>query len=313
MFNPVYKIIIGTFIFTHAASVKVEHSRNNIVDTATITLPLKYDREKVYKKLSTGMKVEIWLGYAEDEMRKEFTGFVSEIKPGIPVVIVCENQMYSLKRSSPESKSWKSVTLKEVLQYLVPDATIEVPEINITKFTVYKTATILKALEKIKETYGLDIYYRADTLNVGLAYVDKDVLNKTVIFHLQKNVVSDNLIYRKAEDVKIKLKMISYKSDNTIVEYETGDEDGELRSWHEYNLSKAELKAIADERIKKFKFDGLSGSLTAMGIPYCEHGWVADIRDADELKQGRYFIDTTITTSGTEGFRREVFLGKKAE
>jgi len=284
-----------------------------LVDTAIIRLPQKYNGEYLASKINTGDQVEIHLGYHPD-MILEFTGYVSEIRPNIPVEILCQDSMYKLKQQKPSPVNHTG-TLKSLLQILVPGINAEVPDINLKNFKVDGKGSVAYALKKIKESYGLDVYFRGDTLFAGLPLSDSAAVNADkVVYNLQKNVINPRLNYRKVGDVKLKIKAISLLPNNTKLEATTGDEDGALKTLHFYNLStKAELLVQAEETLKHLKYDGFEGSLLGFGAPYCIHGQVAAIEDPRfESRKGNHFINRTVTSFGTGGFRRRIFLGRRA-
>ena len=314
MFILQCEITIGKYIFKHVAEAKITSSRTALSAIATIKLPQKYDGKYLAAYIQPGDKVEIKLGY-KPELKTEFTGYVVEVNPNIPVEIKCEDEMYNLKRKHPKAKVWSSTTLKKVLEYMVPGSRIEVPDINLTNFKLDGKGSVAYALKKIKTAYGLDVYYRGNKLFAGLAYTDSEAIKAgTVVYNLQKNVINPRLNWRKVADVRIKVKAISILPDNKTLTYTAGDEDGALITRHFYNLTtEAELKVQAEQTLKHNKYNGFEGSLLAFGKPYCIHGQVADIIDPRFNKRnGKNFIDKVITTFGTQGFRREAFIGRKA-
>jgi len=315
MFVLQCEIVIGDFIFHHVAEVKITSSRTALSVIATIKLPQKYNSKYLAEYIHPGDPVTVKLGYKPDKLKTEFTGYVVEVNPNIPVEIKCEDEMYTLKRKHPQAKTFPSATLKEVINYMVPGSRLEVPVINLTNFKLDGKGSVAYALKKIKQTYGLDIYYRNGKLFAGLAYTDSDAIKAgTVVFNLQKNVINPRLNWRKVADVRLKVKAISILPDNKTLTYTAGDDDGALITRHFYNLTtEAELKVQAEQTLKLNKFNGFEGSLLTFGKPFCIHGQVAEIIDPRfESRNGKNFIDKVITTFGTRGFRREVYLGRKA-
>lgn len=308
------EISIGDYIFKHVHNCKILRSRKTLVDTAEIRMPNNYDGEYLASIIKAGDQVEIKLGY-DGNLYSEFTGFVSEIQPRTPVVIRCEDQMYTLKRQKPEAISWKEISLKSVLRYLVPDAELQAPQLTLKPFYIKKDVSVAKALQKIKEGYGLDVYFRQGKLYAGLAYLDPDVVAMDpVIYDLQKNVITPQLTYRRADDVLIRVRAVSLLADNKKLETAVGDPDGELRTLHFYNVSsESELQGMANEQLIQLKYDGYQGSLQTFGIPRSEHGQVAKLQnDKYGARDGSYFIDAVTITFGVSGYRREVYIGKKA-
>ena len=109
-------IEIGTFVFRDRInSVTTKSSWKALADTASIKLPnLKRlaDGKRAEDLIHVGDTVVIKLGY-DGKLQNEFTGYVSSIKPTIPLEIICEDEMWQLKRRTV-TQSWRSVKLREV-------------------------------------------------------------------------------------------------------------------------------------------------------------------------------------------------------
>lgn len=307
-------IQIGSKGFKRIHSVNVKTSRKTLTDTAVIKIanvPTLLSDEK--KKIKVGEPITITFGY-NDNNNIEFTGYVSEIKPTSPIEIMCEDEMWQLKQQTI-TKSWENVSLIDVLKYIVPDINvIECPEISLSSFRLVKV-TKAKALEMIKETFGIDIYFRDKKLFAGLAYTEKGL--KKVNYHFQKNVPSSlfqkGLIFKRKEDVKIKVEAISIQPDNTKIIETVGDLDGETHTLHFFNLTKNELINQANSKIELMKYDGYRGQLRAFGLPFVQHGYVAKLKsDVNPDKDGSFFIDSVESEYGPNGIVRMINPGKKA-
>ena len=100
---------------------------------------------------------------------------------------------------------------------------------------------------------------------------------------------------------------------NKRIVKELGDDEGNQTTLHYYNKSLAELTSLANEAIKNMKYDGYRGSFTSKGIPYITHGMVADIVDERyPERQGKYFVDSVSINYDSNGFNREIELGRAA-
>jgi len=299
-------IEIGNYVFRNVNAVSIESSWKNLTQRAKIKLP--NIKALLEKNIKPGDPVIIKLGY-NSSLNIEYEGFVSTIAPSTPIEITCEDEMWKLKQQTV-TMSWRSVTLKEVLKYLVPDATIECPDIILSPFRIDKLSKA-KALEKLKDEFTLVIYFRGKNLYAGLAYQEKDLGRQK--YHFQKNIAHSSLVYKGKDDVKIKVKAISIMPNNTKIDTELGDADGEQRTLHFYNLTLAELKKQAQEKINLMKYDGYRGTFTGFGVPVVKHGMVAELLDNKYPERaGSYFIDSVNTTYDSNGFRREIELGRKA-
>jgi hypothetical protein len=311
-------INIGQRTFKRVNAVFIKSSRKTLTDTATVRLAnVRSLLDDPNKKIKVGDAIAISLGYNGNN-NVEFTGYVSEIVPGIPLELKCENEMWQLKQQTVgPGMSWKSIELKDLLKLLVADVnTTECPDVTLSPFRIESTATKAHALNQIKEAYNLDIYFRDKKLYAGLAYGESG--SKRVVYHFQQNVPTfhqqGGLIFKRKEDVKIKVRAVSLSPDNKKIEVNVGDELGETHSLHFFNLNQAQLTQQAAAMIDKLKYTGYRGTLKAFGEPKSEHGDVAVLQsDWYPDLNGDFFIDSVEKeySLGT-GFRRVCELGKKA-
>ena len=78
-------------------------------------------------------------------------------------------------------------------------------------------------------------------------------------------------------------------------------------------MNEEELKKTATEEMDRLRYVGYRGNFTAFGVPYCTHGDTITLKDSEyPEKDGIYFVDKIIVRSGINGFRRTIYLGKKA-
>lgn len=304
-------IQIGQYTFKGVVDLVIESSWEMLTDTCTITIPRKieFEGKSIDSLIKKGDKVVVSLGY-DDDNRQEFVGYVRDVVVDTPITIHCEDAMYLLKQNS-KTVSYKEVTLKQLLADVLPlGVEFEAIGVNLGQFRV-KRATAAQVLEKLNNTYKMQSFFRNGKLFCGLAYPPSQSIT-TVRFDFQKNIVSQNLEYRKAEEVKIKLKGISILPDNSKIEIEAGDPDGEIRTFNYYNLQESELKKLLEEEIKKLRYDGWFGSFTAFGQPFTQHGDFANLEDTKLMREGNYLIKKTVVSFGQQGFRREIYLDRKS-
>lgn len=301
--------------------VSIESSWRLFTDTAEIQIPrnirIAGDPDGIKKYIKQGDRVLIQLGY-DGNLVNEFEGFVNRISPKIPLTIFCEDYMYHLKRVS-FTNSWKQVTLQDLVAYLVnhynasgrPRIEFECEQTSVIGSFVFEETTILKALEVLKDTVGFVSFFRGNKLFVGFPY-KLNGQSRSEKYHFQKNVVTDDLEYRLAEDLRIKLKATSHQPNGQKITVDVGDPDGEERTYTAYKMDKESLKAKAESELELYKRTGYRGSLTGFGIPFVQHGDSVTIIDNEfPEREGRYVIDKTIVKFGTGGFRRTVEIGKQ--
>ncbi|MDJ1494153.1 hypothetical protein QNI19_14510 [Cytophagaceae bacterium DM2B3-1] len=319
-FTAACRITIDDLVFLSCHSIEITSTWKELAGKCTIKLPsrgvLNADnklREVSFEqKFKTGMSVKVELGY-DNELNTEFEGFISEIKPGFPFELRCEDHMWTLKREGNINKSYKSVKVSTLLKELVPNVIFDpdAPDITIDNFLVEK-ATKARMLQELKEKYGLAIYFRGSQLYAGLPYFDR--INDVVIYDLQQNVISDTLVYRLKDDVKLKAKAISILKNNKKVQVEVGDSDGDERTLYYREISdKSLLKKRAESELNRYKYEGYRGAITAFYLPVVQHTQTIELRDKKyKERNGRYLVDSVKTNfSVSGGIRREVEVAIK--
>lgn len=147
------------------------------------------------------------------------------------------------------------------------------------------------------------------TLYCGVLFERTD--RPTQVFATGINIISDqNLEQQRAANIRLRVKAVSLMPDNKKIKVEVGDADGEHRTLHTYNKSESELKAWAEQEIKRLKYDGLTGSFTTFGAQLVDKLTAIGIK-IDGEKQGVYQVKKNVIKYGTGGFRQEITLGMR--
>ncbi len=302
-------ITIGDYEFKACHSFETIKSWKNLVQTGTIQM---HNIPGLIGAIKEGDAVEISAWYDDDAKTVEFTGYVSELMPNKVVTIKCEDEMWKLRQET-FSGSWKSITLRQLLNTIVPGAVIDCPDVTLSPFRIDK-ATKTKVLQTLKDEYLLTIYYRGKTLFAGLPYIEKGLPDVT--YHFQKNALVDGLVFKRAASIKRKVIAISVFPDNRIYKKEYGDSDGETITLHYYNKTAKEVDALANEALNRRKYDGYSGTFRSLGgLPFCDHGYACYLEDDDfpEREQG-VFADVVRTVyNSTDGWCRYITPGRRIE
>lgn len=304
-------------------SITIESSWEMLTDTAEVTIPRNvkfFDNQKqehtVREIFRNGDPVEIWFGYDDEEnLVKEFDGFLTQVSADIPVKLKCEDRMYLLKRHAV-NHAMKSTKLKDLIAAIVPEGTqIDVADFEISKQRFANT-TAAKVLEQLQEN-NIFSYFKppspqsGGTLVVGKIYSDDQL--QPEVFRFGQNVVDNNLQYQRAEDILILVKGTSTLPKGRKIIAQFGDEGGTEKSLSYYGIeSKDALVVLCEEDYKKFKQDGYKGDLNVFGIPSMQHGQKAKV--VSELypdREGTYWIKRVTKTFDTGGIRQKLNLDER--
>jgi hypothetical protein len=324
------------FNFSH--SFETNESYEHLTDTAKIILPRKLSMDGVElfagsnPLFKRGDQVKIEAGYSPN-LRTVFEGYIRKINANIPIEVECEDQMFLLKEYTlnyPDKNSAiylgtntkflnrpktikENISLLELMNNIIADD-IEftvIDDIKLGQFRV-KNATPAQVLDKLRTEYGLFSYFVDRVLYIGFA--NNASQTNEAEFEMEKTVINSNdLEYQIKDDIKVKVKAVSMLPDNTKIEIEVGDPDGEQKTIHKYNLTEASLREVAEKWIAEFKYTGFKGDLETFGEPYLRHGDRAKITSKKlPERNGTYLIKSVKRKLSVDGGYRQTFkLGVK--
>ncbi|MDE6346372.1 MAG: hypothetical protein K2L55_06875 [Muribaculaceae bacterium] len=291
-------------------AVEITRDTEKLTAEAKITLPKKMKWDGAAEiPLRRGDRVRISLGY-DDSLQLAFVGFVRDVGFKTPVVITCEDDMFRLKQMSAVKKTYRSVKLETLLKD--QGITYRLNIMGEQSLGAYRVTadTVASLLGKLSEQ-GIRSFFRYEdgepVLYSGVLFERDATPSQT--FRTGLNIISDqSLQQQKAENMRLRVKAVSLMPDNKKIKVEVGDSDGEHRTLHTYNKTESELKAWAEQEIKRLKRDGLSGSFTSFGFK------LVDPLDAigliiDGNKMGVYQVKKVVIKYGDNGFRQEITLG----
>lgn len=324
------RVKIGRYSFTGGISeVVIQKSVYNISEVAKLKIPasagkvvtagsMEVDSNvKVSTAFNIGDKVSIELGYNGD-LRNEFTGFVTRLHVGVPLMIDMEGYAYQLRKSNILA-SWKKTTLKEVLTHVIQGTDIvlspDIPDMALTAFYI-KNISGLHVLDYLHRKFLLTVYFDGNVLYAGLDTGRTTAIGPgqsgtlaAVKYSIGYNCVSEQPDLKKrfgAENlVRVRLKTCGKDGKHTL--YEAGDEGGEV---HEriipFTTDEQYLKATADAFLRRLKYQDYSGGLRCFLQPYCAPGWKAVLIDKpyDGERAGTFFISGTEVRFGVRGAQR---------
>lgn len=314
---------LGGFSFDFLHDLEIEQTWDTFTDTARLIIPrnIRFKKNgKILKNIISGDdpvfkrgdSVSFTCGYGEEEAQR-FSGLISNILPGAPLVIECQDAMYVLKQTTPKNFSETNVKLETIIKKISP-----IPFVVNVDFTlghyIIENVTAADVLDHLRTNYGIISYVRDNILYCGLAYEVKDI-NKLKVHEIEveKFVTDDsNLVYQRSDDQKIKIKAISIYPDNTKKEVTVGDLDGGERTQYFYDVPEKDLKTYAEEQLNKFKYTGFAGSFTTFLNPIIKHGdAVKLISKKTPDATGVYLVKRVITYCGVNGGRQVVELDIK--
>lgn len=326
--------------------VEINSTWKNLTDTAKVIFPKNvFLIDENGKRISwqdktiiagpnplvlRGDKIKIDLGYyyyeggqEKLEMNEEFVGYIAKVVNRTPVEFHCEDNMYRLKQIQAPNKLYKG-SLQSLMTELLKGTDLTVngdATLDIGSFRTFNE-TVAQVLERLRKEIKIEAYFRGNELRCGgLAYYRADATE--VNFEFQRNIIEDDLEYKRLDDIKIGAKAYSVNETEengkkkkkrlqvfVTLDGETNETgwEGEKRTFHFFNITdKNELIRRAKDGIRKSYYEGFFGSFTAFGLPFCQHGRnvVLTNRALPELS-GTYKCKSTTVKFGVEGFRRKI-------
>jgi len=301
-------------------------------------LILRGDKIKVefgYSDFKTTSPTTFNRGIIVENMATRFEGYITKINNKTPLELECEDNMYALKQTLVENKEWTSeqYSVEQMLQEMLTKSTFSdvktftlLNKDNYTtklgKFITYNV-TMAQVLDELrKQPYNLQSFFRGSSLHWGVIryYFDEKINHQ---FHFQKNIISDNLVYTRADDMRIGVvaKSINkitldtknsngtFKSRHKEIKVSVGDKDGEIRTLFFADLNESELKKAAEAKLPYLRYEGFRGSFTTFCMPHVKHGdTVQLIDDVLPERNGTYLVKEVKYNAGVNGGRQTITL-----
>lgn len=315
MFRMDFDIRIGNYRLKMVDAVKVNHSVEQLSDTATITLPAMVEGKtiEIEDKLNVGDTVAIQLGY-DDRLQTEFKGYLKAINTdGGNLTLECEDAIYLFDKKVADVEL-KSITMKALLEKVVqqvdPAITVQTEfDFKWDKFTIYH-ATARDVLKKVQDETKANIWFDGQTLHVQPQYAQAS--GRTVVFDFERNIETSSLKYRKASDRKVEVTVELTAPDGTKKEVKYGSTGGKSVKRTASGISEQTAKKMAENEYNLWCFDGYEGSFTGWLVPYVQPGDSVRLRDTDyPTKEGVYYVTGTEISFSNDGGKRTVKLGRR--
>lgn len=302
------------WVFEKITACEIVRDSEALTTTCKLTLPRKVKwKGETSNPIKRGDKISVWLGY-DDNLQLAFTGYVLRKGFKAPIVILCEDEMFMLKQTPCVKKSYKNVDIQTLLkdQGLPYDVKV-LGEQNIGQYRV-NFENVSELLAHLKDN-NIRTFFRIEdgkpVLYCGVLFDHGNEMRQ--VFATGINIISDSsLDEQNAEDVKIKLKVVSLQPDNKKkIKVEVGDADGEKRTLHCYGKTEAEAKAWGEQELERLKRDGLTGSFQTFGHVLLDVLDVIGVK-IDGERKGKYQVAKNTITFGSSGFRQDITLGARA-
>ena len=331
-------------------------------DNPTMPLLMRGDRvtmDYAYKYFDPKQGKEVEVGTASKgtsgKIYHLFNGFISEVTSKKPITFKCEDLMWKLKQSPAPIRTFKeSDSLEYILTEILkpynsdPKNTdkIKVTTTTKTTFGAFRTGneTVAEVLSRLRKQYHFESYLNDGVLICGIS-IYSQIKPKTHVFTFQESIISDELEYKRKEDV-----VLSILASNKIEE-ETGEttKDGQAktkctrlevlitikngdveptafikkkeekypenlggeRMTMQYPGAKSlqQLTDMATKEIKKYYYSGFRGKFTTFGIPVVKMGDNIQIYDRKlPERNGLYKCKGVDYEAGIGGIRQVVQL-----
>lgn len=292
-------------------AVEITRDTEKLTDECKITLPKKVKWDGAAEiPVRRGDRVSVELGY-DDNLQAAFTGYVREVGFKTPIVLTCEDEMFKLKQQPAQKKAYRNVDIETLLKD--QGISYEIRVLGEQRLGQYRVTadTVASLLGKLQQQ-GIRSFFRMEdgqpVLYCGVLFERETMPSQ--VFATGVNIIDDqSLEQQKADTMRLRVKAVSLMPDNKKkVKVEVGDADGELRVLHTYNKTESELKAWAEQEMKRLKRDGLAGSFKTFGYRLADKLDVIGIK-IDGEKKGCYQVKKNVIKYDSGGFRQEITLG----
>jgi hypothetical protein len=335
MFVHICKIYIGLLEFDYANRITIDTNLDNVVQGCSIFQPrrAKFGDSDVNVKINKGDKVVVQLGYRDDfgsdnlGLFTEFVGYVSNEGIGTPVEIVCEDEMFNLKKGNINKRYPNGVKLSQLIKDVAPGYNYEIDDITLGAYVI-ENATPVQVFKDLTQQ-GIPVYFipptawpyngKADytpTLRAGRQYRSqyRRVLMKG---GRNGNAELDALRWQFADNTGIVIKAVSnQKGRGKLVEYYPPTADRNNSNLYSRNFSHvdaATLKRLAEQEYLTYAREGYIGSVKTLGVPLITMGDEGRIENPEyPANDAEYIIDAVRTEFSYNGFNRVSTIGGKA-
>lgn len=307
-------LMIGPLTFHAIAEATLESSREIPTDVLTIKLP-KYrnlDRDRIAKY----HPVKWQAGYTKYGINTEFTGYVNEINPGLPLEIKCVDPMFFCQKQRMKNDYYNhplNSFLKDCLHDKIKDdITIEIVDADIKKTVSIHCAgqSGRFALWQLRKSHGVDVFFHDWKLVVQKAFKRTNETEKIPVFRFDFNIIDDTLIPREAKDIIIVVRGENPKTGIPYKKSFSPNGKGEKEYFDIDGLDAGSAMKRAKELFLEKCGSGFNGDFTTFGYPSVRHSQVIEVIDKDDkTRSAQTFVNKVKKTWSTSGYRQIISPG----
>lgn len=314
-----------------------------------------------------GDKITIDFGYRYFDKDKEvlqwtndgkgghlFDGYISEVTSKKPIEIKAEDNFWLLKQQPAPIKTYpKTMSLESIVADLIKP----IPKLSVDRTTStlglgefrVGNETVAEVLGRLRKSYHFESYFRGNILYCGSQIYQALGQVPTHNFEFQKNIIEDNLQYKRKDDLVLSILASNTVEENNgqckdgstktkkkrievLVTFRGGSDtptyleitkehpappnDGGERMTMPYPFAKniSDLKKLATDEIIKYYYTGFKGKFTTFGLPFVKMGDNVQLKDPIlPERDGKYKVKGVEYTAGVGGIRQIIQLEYKIQ
>lgn len=322
IYNMECQITIGNVILKKVSSASIVASVKDLSDTATLVLPRNISqfngKKSLLESIKIDDKVEIKLGY-NGMLFREFEGYVKNIGASEPIELELEDEMYILRKKKLKGKHYTTTSIQEILKEYFSEYELVLDNfnVNLVSFRIDNDVSAFDLLHHLKENYPVDFYFKngTDPLKPALyfTYNYSEVPTAYKVYHLEKNVVKNELKHIVSSARKARIKAISKLRNGKTISVTFGDSDAKANTLNFAHIeTEKELERLAKAELEKIKNNEFSGKIKGFGFPRTQSGEGLEIQSKKNPdRNGKFLIDKVTITFNESGYRRENEISKK--
>lgn len=279
-----------------------------------------------------------------------FSGFISQVTSKKPFEFLIEDNMWKLKQiPAPTHTFLATDTLEDILKFLLTETNFKVQTTTQTTFGIFKIGneTVTEVLARLRKAYRFEFFFRGNTLYGG-SLIYSLITPKTRVFTFQENIISDELEYRRKDDITLSAVAQNTVNEETggtthdgqpktkktrlevLVTFQNGSDSptnfikqkgidyppntgGERRTLFFPGAKNIkELEELAAAELKKYYYTGFKGKFLTFGLPLVRMGDNVKIIDTVlPERNGTYKVRSVGYTAGSSGLRQEIEVDYK--